>query len=97
MEQKVVRWKLIFAGKVQFVGFRYAAMQTARGLELTGWVRNRSDGRVELEAQGPAPALRQLILKLKARPFIRITALEQQSLPPLPGEKKFRVLADGDG
>lgn len=97
METQTVRWHLVFEGRVQFVGFRYAAVQLARELKLTGWVRNRSDGRVELEAQGPAPALRQLILKLKSRPMIRITGLEQQTLPHLPGEKKFRVLADGDG
>jgi acylphosphatase len=44
-------------GRVQGVGFRATAMMEARSLGLGGWVRNRADGSVEVEAEGPAPAL----------------------------------------
>lgn len=44
-------------GTVQGVGFRAATRDTAQRLSLVGWVRNRSDGNVELSAKGPARAL----------------------------------------
>jgi acylphosphatase len=45
-------------GIVQGVGFRYAARQEARRLGLSGWVRNDTDGSVELVAEGPLGALK---------------------------------------
>lgn len=92
MEQEAVRWKLIFSGRVQFVGFRYTAYRLARDLRLTGWVDNLPDGRVAMEVQGPVSDVRRLIVKLKAQPQIRITGMEHQALPLLSGERKFRVL-----
>ncbi|HZZ19414.1 MAG TPA: acylphosphatase [Opitutaceae bacterium] len=41
-----------FAGRVQGVGFRYSALQVAREFEVSGFVTNLSDGRVQLEAEG---------------------------------------------
>lgn len=47
-------------GRVQGVGFRQAACAQARKLSLSGWVRNASDGSVQLLACGQAQALAQL-------------------------------------
>ncbi len=47
-----VRLHVFYAGRVQGVGFRYAAKQAAAGYEVTGTVRNLNDGRVELVAEG---------------------------------------------
>ena len=41
-----------YSGHVQGVGFRYNAARCARAYEVTGFVRNLSDGRVELVAEG---------------------------------------------
>lgn len=41
-----------FTGRVQGVGFRYAALQVAREFEVSGFVSNLPDGRVVLEAEG---------------------------------------------
>jgi acylphosphatase len=41
-----------FTGRVQGVGFRYAALQVAREFEVAGFVTNLADGRVHLEAEG---------------------------------------------
>lgn len=46
------RVRLTVTGRVQGVYFRASTEQRARGLGLTGWVRNLPDGSVEVEAQG---------------------------------------------
>jgi len=46
------RARAIVTGHVQGVGFRAFTVEEARRHGLTGWVRNRADGSVELEAQG---------------------------------------------
>jgi len=46
------RMIVFFAGRVQGVGFRYTAKTVATGFELAGIIRNLSDGRVELVAEG---------------------------------------------
>lgn len=52
---------LVIRGRVQGVGFRYFVVRRAASLGLTGWVRNRPDGAVELEAEGAKPALEALV------------------------------------
>ena len=47
-------------GNVQGVGFRAATEHQAENLQLTGWVRNLPDGRVEILAQGEDVALQSL-------------------------------------
>jgi len=44
--------KVIYEGRVQGVGFRYSTKQIAMGFDVVGWVCNRPDGRVELQAEG---------------------------------------------
>ena len=55
MEQS--RLQVIYSGRVHGVGFRYTAKMTARGFDVTGTVRNLSDGTVELIAEGARPEL----------------------------------------
>jgi acylphosphatase len=43
---------IIFSGRVQGVGFRFTVFNIANRYELTGFVRNLSDGTVEMFAQG---------------------------------------------
>ncbi|MDR1899291.1 MAG: acylphosphatase [Treponema sp.] len=42
----------LVGGRVQGVGFRYTCCHEARRLGLSGWVRNRIDGDVEVWAEG---------------------------------------------
>ncbi|MBC5805849.1 MAG: acylphosphatase [Candidatus Eremiobacter antarcticus] len=51
------RVHLIVRGRVQGVFFRASAQDEARLRHLTGWVRNRADGAVELVAEGSDEAL----------------------------------------
>lgn len=43
---------VFFTGHVQGVGFRYATRQVAKEFEVTGFVCNLADGRVQIEAEG---------------------------------------------
>ena len=43
---------VFYSGRVQGVGFRYTAKTVAAGFEITGTIRNLTDGRVELVAEG---------------------------------------------
>ena len=43
---------VVFGGSVQGIGFRYTAHRIAARYSLTGYVRNTSDGKVELLLQG---------------------------------------------
>lgn len=52
---------LVVTGRVQGVGFRAATVAAAADLDVRGWVANRSDGAVEIEAQGPAHRIAQFI------------------------------------
>lgn len=55
------RLHLLISGLVQGVYYRGSAVETGRRLHLTGWVRNRHDGRVELVAEGEEASLQALL------------------------------------
>jgi acylphosphatase len=47
-----IRRTVHFSGHVQGVGFRYTTQSIAAAFDITGFVRNLPDGRVELVAEG---------------------------------------------
>lgn len=55
------RLHALVSGRVQGVNFRYYTTREASRLGVTGWVANRRDGKVECVAEGPRPALEQLL------------------------------------
>jgi Acylphosphatases len=58
----------VIVGDVQGVGFRYFVIQKAQSLGLHGYVRNDSNGDVEVVAQGTRPALERLLTALRRGP-----------------------------
>jgi acylphosphatase len=61
---------IIIHGFVQGVGFRQFVKSTARKIGLTGWVKNTSDGRVEILVQGPKEGIEDLVVACKKGPFL---------------------------
>lgn len=52
--------QLTIRGRVQGVYFRASAQREAKRLGLTGWVRNRTDGSVEILTEGEEVSIREL-------------------------------------
>jgi len=61
----MVKAHLFVSGRVQGVGFRFFTAQKARSLGLSGWVRNLSDGRVEMVLVGPSSSIEEMITTIK--------------------------------
>jgi acylphosphatase len=53
---------LVIKGRVQGVFFRAAAQREARRLGITGWVKNRTDGSVEVLAEGDEDSIKELTI-----------------------------------
>lgn len=87
----MIRRHFYFEGQVQGVGFRYRSAWLAGQLQLTGWVRNLSDGRVEMEAQGPPKDLDRMLVWLKNERFIKIRRVEVTEISIVEKEEKFQV------
>jgi acylphosphatase len=57
----VRRIRATISGRVQGVSYRAATVAEARRLGIVGWVKNRDDGDVELEAEGSATQITMLL------------------------------------
>ena len=68
MDETLVAWDVRVRGRVQGVGFRAWTAQTARGLGLTGWVRNEADGSVRAHLQGPPEAVADMLERMARGP-----------------------------
>ena len=62
------RVHVIVRGRVQGVGYRWFALRQGNRHGIAGWVRNRADGSVELEAEGSEPALLAFVEDLRRGP-----------------------------
>ena len=87
----MIRRKLQFYGRVQGVGFRHTAINTASRLGLTGWVRNERDGSVSMEVQGLDVAIYRLIESIKNARYISIDRIAAEDIPLVDNEDGFGV------
>ena len=67
-DKKQIHLHATVEGRVQGVGFRYFVMREADSLSLTGWVRNRYNGTVEVVAEGKRSRLEQLLQAIRRGP-----------------------------
>lgn len=59
-------WRVRFEGHVQGVGFRYTVLDLAKGFELSGWVKNLSDGAVRMVIKGDPDEMREFLAEIVA-------------------------------
>lgn len=86
-----VRCRLGLSGRVQGVGFRLYAVRQARNLGLGGYVRNRPDGRVEVEVEGMRAAVEDFIERMRLGPGGAVVRdLQREWIAPLE-EEGFRI------
>jgi len=83
----------IFEGKVQGVGFRASVLSLAKGYEVTGWVKNLSDGRVELFASGEAEEIEAFLQGIRESHLAG--HIDHENITPAaaePGMRGFRII-----
>jgi acylphosphatase len=86
-----VRCRVVYSGRVQGVCFRATALEFARRRPVVGYVRNRRDGAVELEAEG-RPDEVEGFLAVVAQEFAGyITDAERTPLPARGDESRFEI------
>jgi acylphosphatase len=79
--------QVFYEGNVQGVGFRYSVKQIAKGFDVTGFIRNLADGRVELQAAGDDGEVRAFLAAIgesELRAHIKKTTEH-----PLPASTSF--------
>ena len=80
------------SGEVQGVGYRYFAQRIAARHQVTGYVRNLSDGRVEVHAEGTPESVEGFKHDLAAGPqHARVEQVEEVSVEPTGTYKNFRI------
>ena len=57
----MISLQVLYEGRVQGVGFRFTVRHVAKGFDVTGWVRNLPDGRVELQVTGDEAEVRAFL------------------------------------
>ena len=88
---KYIRYKMIFTGRVQGVGFRYKARYVADHYGLTGYVRNEYDGSVLVEVQGTELDIQMFLQNLYQDRYIDIDNLEKREIPVIEEENAFYI------
>ncbi len=83
----------VVTGKVQGVGFRVFVREAAQRLGCKGWVRNLSDGSVELHAEADELTLTELLTEVsKGPPWAHVADVDIRWEKAEPKEERFRIL-----
>src|SRR5437762_13922067 len=75
IERSMISIQVFYEGNVQGVGFRWSVGHVSKSFDVTGWVRNLLDGRVEVQVNGEEDEVRALldgIAQSDLRALIRI-------------------------
>lgn len=84
----------LYEGKVQGVGFRASILALAKGYEVTGWVKNHPDGRVEVLATGDASEVEDFLQGVRESHLAG--HIEHENVTPAdaePGLNGFRIIS----
>jgi acylphosphatase len=72
--------EVFYEGRVQGVGFRWSVRNVAKGFDVTGWIRNLPDGRVQMQVSGAEAELRSF-LEAIGQSELRALIKKQTELP----------------
>ena len=87
----MVRKRVVVRGIVQAVGFRYYARAEARRLGLAGFVRNHTDGSVEVQVEGPGASVDRMLTWLRhGPPSAQVDTVHAEEMPDR-GDDGFRI------
>jgi len=87
-----VRRRIVVHGQVQGVFFRDGSQREAEQRGLTGWVRNREDGTVEVAVQGDSDAVAGFVRWARRGPSAaEVNAVDVDDEAPVDGESGFEV------
>jgi acylphosphatase len=81
-----------YFGRVQGVGFRATAAHLARPYAVTGWVRNLSDGRVQLFAEGQEDEVNRFLAAVRERWRDYVEREEIEPREPTGKMKRFQIV-----
>ena len=88
---EAIRVRVVVTGRVQGVWFRDSCREQARGEHVAGFARNRADGSVEVELEGPEPAVERMVAWCRTGPArARVDAVAVERIAPV-GEPGFRI------
>ncbi len=74
-------YRYIVSGRVQGVGYRYFVLRQADALGVSGYARNRSDGSVEVVAEGSDAALADFEARLREGPsFAEVADVTREAI-----------------
>ncbi|CAK7236257.1 hypothetical protein SEUCBS140593_009557 [Sporothrix eucalyptigena] len=83
---------LAHGGTVQGVGYRYFTRRQANELDLTGWVRNLPNNKVEGEVQGDETAIATMMQKLDRGPSsAKVVRLDKEDREVVEGDAEFQI------
>ncbi|MGC1164617.1 MAG: DNA polymerase ligase N-terminal domain-containing protein [Solirubrobacterales bacterium] len=83
--------RAVVRGDVRGVGFRDATLRRARELGVMGWVRNGEEGEVLVHAEGPEPAVEELVAFLaEGPPAARVAELTTETVK-VEGHEQFAI------
>ena len=87
------RVRVLVSGRVHGVAFRYFVQKWASALDVTGWVRNLADGRVEVLAEGDGERVDTLLDRLSEGPRLaRVERLDVGREEPTGEFEDFRIV-----
>lgn len=87
----LIRRTTRYSGRVQGVGFRYTARETAAGFRVTGYVQNLNDGRVLMVAEGAASEVERFCAALASAMQRNIRATEVDDVPAVAEFADFTI------
>ena len=88
----MIALQVFYEGNVQGVGFRWTVRHIATGFDVTGWVQNLPDGRVELLASGEQTEVFAFLDAIKTSELASHIRREQQTrLESAPNARGFEI------